>query len=87
MTDNKNIPLSALENVKKQVKDLLAKKDFEGYESFSEGFKKLSLSQKIEFLDWIKTVPSSTRKTLLFSAFLKKEKKKMSRDISLGFLL
>lgn len=87
MTDNKNIPLSVLENVKTQVKDLLAKKDFIGYEQFSESFKKLSLSDKIDFIEWIKSVPSSTRKTLLFSAFLKKEKKKISRDISSGIII
>ena len=79
--------LSNKETVKKAIQKLLTENSFEGYEDFSNSFKSLSIPEKIEMIEYIKMIPSSTRKTLLFSAFLKKEKKKISRDISLGFII
>ena len=79
MTDTK----SAFETVKNEVKDLLTRKDFQGYEGFQKDFKSLSLNEKIEFFAWIADLPKSPRKTILFSAFIKAEKKKVSRQISI----
>ena len=80
MTDMKK---TAFETIKSEVKELLTRKDFQGYETFQNDFKMLSLNEKIEFFAWIADLPKSPRKTLLFSAFIKSEKKKVSRQIAI----
>lgn len=74
---------TTFETVKENVKNLLLSKDFNGYSDFQDNFKKLSINEKIEFFAWIADLPKSPRKTLLFSAFIKSEKKKVSRQIAI----
>ena len=46
------------------------------------------LEEKIDAFNYIKALPTSQRKTLLFSAFVKQKKKAVSREINqMGFLI
>lgn len=86
MTDT--IKKTTFEAFKKSAKDLLLAKDFNLFGQFQRDFENLSLEEKIMAFDFIKSLPQSSRKTLLFSAFVKKEKKRVSREISnLGIMI
>lgn len=76
------------EAFKSACKDLLSTKDFKSFNEMARNFNSLSIEDKIEALAFIKALPTSTRKTLVFSAFVKAEKKKISREINqMGFLI
>lgn len=82
MTEN------AMNNFKSEVKTLLTSKGFESFSKMSQAFEKLSLEEKIEALNFIASCPRSQRKTLVFSAFVKQQKKKISREINqFGFMI
>lgn len=86
MTEVKNT--NKFEHFKRVTKELLLAKDFNLFEEFSRSFEDLNLNEKVDAFSFIKGLPQSQRKTLLFSAFVKREKKKVSREISnMGFLL
>ena len=89
MTEVKNIAkTSPFEAFKSACKDLLSTKDFKSFNEMARNFNSLSIEDKIEALNYIKSLPSSTRKTLVFSAFVKAEKKKISREINqMGYLI
>lgn len=78
----------SFEHFKKVTKDLYTSKGFDLFSDFSRAFEELTLEDKIEAFNYIKALPQSQRKTLLFSAFVKKEKKRVSREISqMGWLI
>lgn len=90
MNNNKEVKIEnlAFETFKKACKELLVTKGFDNFNEMARAFQSLSIEDKIEALAFIKTLPQSTRKTLVFSAFVKSEKKKISREINqMGFLL
>lgn len=88
MTEKNTIKNPMFETFKKSCKDLISSNDFGSFNEMATSFKSLSLEDKISALEFIKTLPSSTRKTLVFSAFVKAEKKKISREINqMGFLI
>lgn len=77
-----------LNSFKSVCKDLVTSEGFGNFNKMASTFKSLSLEDKIKALEFIKNIPSSTRKTLLFSAFVKAEKKKISREINqMGYLI
>lgn len=85
MVANVENKLNAFKSV---CKDLVTGQGFEDFQKMTNTFKSLSLEDKIKALDFIKNIPPSTRKTLLFSAFVKAEKKKISREINqMGYLI
>ena len=88
MTEKNTIKNSTFETFKKSCKDLISSNDFGSFNEMAMSFRNLSLEEKINALEFIKTLPSSSRKTLIFSAFVKAEKKKISREINqMGYLL
>ena len=88
MTEVKNNNTNKFEHFKKVTKDLYTSKGFDLFSDFSRAFEELSLEEKIDAFNYIKALPTSQRKTLLFSAFVKQKKKAVSREINqMGFLI
>ena len=73
---------TSFETFKKACKDLLSSRDFKSFNEMAMAFKAMDIESRIQALEYIKGLPSSTRKTLVFSAFVKAEKKKISREIN-----